>query len=372
MGPPTGTPVDVRIIGNDKVKVEALKKEIQYYLKTINGVFDIDDDEKEGKDEIKFIFDFNKMAQLGIDVATVSQTVRTAYEGMIATSIQTTESKLDFRVKIDDSYQKDRVFLENLLIPSLKYGRLVKLKEIADFATQKSKLSINHYNGDKVVTITANIQEGVNTSAIVMGMLKEKFSDVTKLYPGITLKYAGEAEETNETVGDLKIAFLLALVMIYFVLILLFKTLGQPLIVMITIPFGTIGAILAFLIHGVPFTFLGVIGIIGLSGVVVNDSIVMVDFINKAFKNLKENENVREIIAVGAKKRLRPVILTTLTTVVGLLPTAYGIGGYSGMLVPIVLAIAYGLLFASLLTLLFIPSLYLIRLDVINLFKKHK
>ena len=138
---------------------------------------------------------------------------------------------------------------------------------------------------------------------------------------------------------------------------------------MITIPFGIIGSFLAFVIHNVPFTFLGVIGIIGLTGVVVNDSIVMVDFINKSFREKKENKNIIKIIASGAKKRLRPVLLTTSTTVAGLLPTAYGLGGYNGLLVPITLAIAYGLLFATLLTLIFIPSLYFVRLDIIKFLK---
>ncbi len=153
------------------------------------------------------------------------------------------------------------------------------------------------------------------------------------------------------------------MVLIYFVLVLLFNNLGQPLIVMITVPFGVIGAMLTFVLHGVTLSFLGVIGIIGLSGVVVNDSIVMVDFINKLIKTAGDRNEFKTMVALGASKRLRPVVLTTLTTVAGLMPTVYGLGGYSGLLVPITMAMAYGLLFATTLTLFFIPSLYMVQLD---------
>lgn len=370
-GPPTGDPVDIKIIGNNKKDTNKVKKDIQTLLNKINGVIDIDDDQKEGKTEIIIDFDYNQMAKLGINVAMVAQTVRAAYEGVIASSIETTEKKLDFRVKIDDSFQKDKIFLENLLIPN-KLGRLIKLKEIAKFNQRKSKSSINHYNGDRVITITANILQGKTTPTKVINHIKEKYNVLQKTYPEVELKYGGEAKETQDTLKDLKFAFIIAVILIYFVLILLFKSATQPLIVMITIPFGIIGAMLALILHGIPLSFLAIIGIIGLSGVVVNDSVIMVDFINKVFKNNKDISKIKILIANGAKKRLRPVILTTLTTIAGLLPTAYGLGGDAGMLVPIVLSIAYGILFATTLTLIFIPSLYMIRIDIINLFNKFK
>jgi multidrug efflux pump subunit AcrB len=252
--------------------------------------------------------------------------------------------------------------------------RLIKLKEIANFSYHKSKIMTTHYNGDKMISITAKIKENKTTSANVINLVRNKFIDIEQKYPGVYLKFAGEAEKTEETLGDLVITFVVAVLLIYFVLILLFKSVGEPLIIMVTIPFGIIGSLLAFVTHNVSFTFLGIIGIIGLTGVVVNDSIVMVDFIKKSFNTRKKNINTIITIADGAKRRLRPVLMTTLTTVAGLLPTAYGIGGYNGMLVPITLAISYGILFASLLTLFFIPSLYLVRLDIIKfvkvLFKK--
>ncbi|MCK4798396.1 MAG: efflux RND transporter permease subunit, partial [Spirochaetes bacterium] len=251
LGPPTGDPVDIKIICNDMTLAMKIKNGIQDYLAQIDGVIDIDDDQKTGKDEIKIDFDYNKMAKLGLNVSTVAQTVRTAYEGVIATSIQATDNELDFRVKIDDSYQRDEKFLMNLLIPN-KYGRLIKLKDIAKFSLQKSKSIINHYDGDKVITITANIKEKKTTSQKVMKMVEQKFGNIKTEYPDVNIKFGGEAEETKETLRGLVVAFAIAIILIYFVLILLFKSFGQPILVMITIPFGIIGAMFGFITHGLP------------------------------------------------------------------------------------------------------------------------
>lgn len=365
MGPPTGDPVNIKIICNEKKEALRVKKEIQDYLATISGVIDIDDDQKTGKDEVKIDFDYNKMAKLGLNVSTVAQSVRTAYEGIIATSIQTTDSELDFRVKIDDYFQRNQKFLMNLLIPNM-HGRLIRLGDFTKFSLQQSKSTINHYDGDKVITVTANIEADKTTAQNVMKTVEQRFFNIKK-NPNVEIKYGGEAEETKDTLRDLVTAFGIAIILIYFVLILLFKSFGQPILVMITIPFGLIGALIGFVTHGLTLSFLGIIGIIGLSGVVVNDSVIMVDFINKVFRKNKDKTNIKKLIAQGARKRLRPVILTTLTTVAGLVPTIYGIGGYAGMLVPVVTPIAFGLLFATTLTLIFIPSLYLIRLDILNM-----
>jgi len=369
MGPPTGDPIDIKIIGNDIKQAVEVKNMLQKHLSSIDGVIDIDDDQKEGKKEILVNFDYDTMARLGVNVLQAATTIRAAYEGYIASYIQAAKSRLDFRVKIDDSYKKDEKFLSDLLIPN-KYGRLIKLGEIAAFSQKESKSSIIHYNGDKVITVTANIIPGKTTPVKVINNIKEEFKDISKKYPQIDLIYGGEAQETFDTFQDLVVTFIIAVILIYFVLVLLFRSIGQPLIVMITIPFGIIGAMLALIIHGITLSFLAIIGIIGLMGVVVNDSVIMVSFINEVFEKNKDKESIKNNITEGAKKRLRPVILTTLTTIAGLLPTAYGLGGEGGMLVPIVLSIAYGLLFATTLTLIFIPSLYLIRLDILGFINK--
>ena len=148
---------------------------------------------------------------------------------------------------------------------------------------------------------------------------------------------------------------------------MLFRSFSQPLIILAAVPFGLIGAFLAFVVHQVPLSFMGLVGIIGLSGVVVNDSIVMVDLINKLSSKLEPGTGktkALKMIIDGAEKRLRPVLLTTLTTVAALLPTVYGIGGDVSSLRPAVMALSYGILFATFLTLFLIPVLYAVLLDI--------
>jgi multidrug efflux pump subunit AcrB len=173
----------------------------------------------------------------------------------------------------------------------------------------------------------------------------------------------GEAQETEESMSGLFRTFVIAIVGIYFLLVLLFNSFTQPFLVMVAIPFGIIGVIIAFALHGAPLGFIGMLGVVGLIGVVVNDSLVLVDHVNQLRKE-RPNESVLELIAEGASNRMRPVLLTTLTTLSGLLPLAYGIGGTDPYMAPMALALGYGLLFATPLTLLLVPCLYMVFNDI--------
>ena len=372
IGPSPGSAVDIKIVGKDEEVKKKVQGEIEEYLATLPGVMDIDNDQKFGKEELKINFDYEKLAQFGLNVESVAQAVRTAYEGTVATTIQTTDQKLDFRVEIEDAYKRDIKFLKNLLIPNAQ-GRLIKLGQVAVISTQKGKSIINHYNGERVITITASVNKEMTTSTKITQLVKHRFKNIPKEYPGTFLQFKGEAEETEESLQRLIIAFIIAILLIYFLLILLFKSLGQPIIILLTIPFGIVGVLLAFKAHGMPLSFMGIIGMIGLTGVVVNDSVVMVSFINRVMKSDTGQGTKYYIqkITEGAKKRLRPIILTTLTTVAGLIPTVYGIGGDAKTLVPVVMAMAYGLLFATLLTLIFVPAIYMVSMDIRKLFLRN-
>jgi multidrug efflux pump subunit AcrB len=328
-------------------------------------VREIGNDQLEGKRELVLKFNYERLAALGLTVEDVANTVRIAYDGTVATSIQTTDQKLDFRVQVDDTFQIDEQFLLSLLILNAE-GRLIRLGQVASVVKKHGKANINHYDGTRAITVTADVDDEVITSTQVTNLVTEKFRDLPKRFSGTFLEVGGEAQETFASFGDLALAYSIAVVLIYLILILLFKSVTQPFFILVTIPFGVTGALVAFTAHSFPLTFMGVIGIIGLSGVVVNDSIVMVDFINRAFSgsSTSDKKEIIKIIATGAKRRLRPVILTTITTVAAVMPTVYGIGGYSQMIVPVVMAIAYGLLFATVITLVFTPSLYLVNVDI--------
>ncbi len=372
MGPPTGEAVNVKIKGNNMQSVRAAMQKVEELLRQIPGVKDIDNDLKLGKEELKVRLNYERLAQYGLTVAAVAQTIRTAYEGTVATYLQSAEEKIDFRVQVDEVYQRDRRFLEELKIPNAA-GKLITLSQIATIIPREGASVINHHKGNRVATVTADIDEKITTSSQVARKIKQRFAKVAGDFPGTYLGIGGEAKETKESLGGLIMAFLIALVMIYFILLLLFGSLSQPLLVVVAVPFGLIGALLSFTAHGIPLSFMGLVGMIGLSGVVVNDSVIMVNFINEIFRTRKSPGDLRSIIKIvsqGARQRLRPVILTTLTTVAALLPTVYGIGGNAKSLVPVVMAMAYGLVFATTVTLLLVPALYLVNGDMQKLFKK--
>ncbi|MFP4460302.1 MAG: efflux RND transporter permease subunit [Candidatus Zixiibacteriota bacterium] len=337
-------------------------------MKKVDGTYNIQDDIFKGKTEMKISFHYKELAKLGLTVQDVAQTVRTAYDGMIATSIETGDELLDFRVKVDDSFQKDKAYLLSLKIPN-KQNRLIRLGDVAYIIERKSMANIAHYEGERAISVNAKVDEDKITSAQANLMLQDYFETFNDNYPKAKLEFEGEAKQTKETLGDVAYSFGLAILLILFVLILLFKSPTQPLIIIAVVPFGIIGALVAFTLHGMPLSFMGIIGIVGLSGVVVNDSVIMIDLINTIFKNNKgDRKSVIENIVEGASERLRPVLLTTITTVAGLLPTVYGILGVSDMIAPVAMAMAYGLIFATTLTLLFIPSLYMVNNDIISLF----
>ncbi|MEI0610844.1 efflux RND transporter permease subunit [Brachyspira pilosicoli] len=360
-----GDPVDIRIVGNDTELAKKAKEDIKAYLATVPGVIDIDDDDKVGKEELRVMFDYDKIAELGVNVAGVANEVRTAYYGTEATYIQELENKLNFRVQFDDKYTYDTKYLENLLIPN-STGRLIYLKNLATIEKADGLATLKHYNGERTITITAGIEYGKNTSQQVMNAVREKYKDFSKNYRGLKLEFGGEAKETVKALKQLAFSFAMAFIFVYIVLLLQLNRFIQPIMIMIIIPFGLIGVLLGFAIHKMPLSFMGVVGIIGLAGVVVNNGIILVDLINKIIDEGVEGgkKGVAKAIVEGAKQRLRPVFLTTVTTVVGLLPTVYGIGGRADIIIPIVMALAYGLLFASLLTLIFLPCMFMVMFDL--------
>ncbi|WIH85306.1 efflux RND transporter permease subunit [Brachyspira pilosicoli] len=360
-----GKAVDVKIIGNDTEKVKEVKDKIKAHLLTLEGVVNYDDDDKIGMEELRVLFDYDRMSELGVNVAYAARELRAAYSGIVATSIQQFENKLDFRVRMDKKYTYDTNVLNNLYMPST-YGRLIQLKDIATIEVTNNQSSIRHYNGKKSITLTTDIVLGKTTAIRVTDSVQKFFDSISKDYPNITIEFGGEVKETKEPMKSIAYGYVVAIIAIYLILLLQFNKFIQPLMILGIIPFGVVGVILGFAAHRMPMSFVGAVGIVGLAGVVVNNGIIMVDLINRILEegNIQSKQDVFNAVVEGAGDRFRAIFLTTVTTIFGLLPTVYGIGGNADLIVPMVMAMAYGLLFASLLTLIFLPSLFMISVDL--------
>ena len=342
----------------------ALADSVFNYLSGINGVTDPDRDDKEGKEQIEISIRHDRLSRLGLSVADIARTVRTAYDGQVVTSVRYGEEEVDFRVMLQKYARRKLEYLQELSIPN-RTGRLIPLKEVAGFEQGASPSIFHHYDGERSITISADVQQDVVTPIEVMRDVEKHFAP-NRGFPGVKLVFGGEAQESEESLRGLFVAFGIAAFGIYFLLILLFNSVTQPLLVMMSIPFAIIGVIIAFALHGEVFSFLGLLGVVGMAGVVVNDSLVLVNYLNELYKSGK-NMDIPILVAKGTADRLRAVLLTTVTTAAGLLPLAYGIGGTDASMMPMALALGWGLLLATPLTLVLIPCLYLIGFDIRNL-----
>lgn len=368
-GPPVGKAVDIRVRGEEYGVINEIAAKIKKSLGGIDGVYDISDSYDLGSNEILIHIDEEKATAAYLTVGEIATTVRNALEGGIATTIRrsTAEDEIKVLVRLPKPQRDTMQVFNNLIIPN-KFGNLIPLKEISYVEEFKGLRSIGHLDGKRFVAVVGEVDNKKITPVQLNNLLLNELKDVTKDYPGYSLKFAGEQEETLESIHSLFAAFGIAVLLIFIILATQFNSLVQPPIVLLTIPFGLIGVIFAFLVHGKVLSFLAILGVVGLTGVVVNDSIVLVDFINKL---RREGTARRESIIQAGALRLRPVLVTTFTTVAGFSTVAYGIGGSDPFLKPMALAMAWGLIFATVLTLIVMPCFYAIADDISLKVVKH-
>jgi len=377
-GPEVGKPLEIRIRGNDNKKREDIIKKITQDLKEY-PIHEIDTDLKKGKKELRILPNYELIANAKLDVATIATTIRTAFDGYIVSYYQTPEEKIPFRVILDEKSKNFDNPLSGLYVKN-PYGTIIPIKSLVYEKMDVSNQNIYHFNGERTNTITANVDLTKTTPKDIFSKLKSKYQNFEKENPGFKLILGGEAEKSNFMFYRLITLLLLAILAIYFILVIQFNSFIQPLMVILSIPFGLLGITIAFAVQKLDLSMMSMVGIIGFTGVVVNDSLIMVYFIND-LKN-KKNINFKNAIIEGAKQRLRPIMLTTLTTVAGLFPTAYGLigrsdkyffsflGGFESFVSPMVMAMMWGLLVGTTATLIVIPVLYIINEDIHKFFRK--
>lgn len=367
-GPPVEPAVEMRVRGDNFDVLRRVSTEIKSYLADIDGVKDISDDFQPGKEEARIIVDEDKAYLMGLDLATIGYTIRYALDGGIASVIHDKGEEIDVRVKLKEEFSRDLEDIEDMKFRN-REGALVPFKNFGRIERTPGYSNINRYERKRSVTVSANVDEDVITSVEINQLLREKYKDFNQQYPGYVLDYSGEYEETQEQLVALAEAFLVAILLIYAILGALFRSFVRPLVVMIAVPFSFIGVVIGFFVAGEPLGLMAIIGTIGLTGIVVNDSLILVDFIITGQESGLER---REALLRAGSLRLRPVILTSMTTIFGLLPLALGLFGVSQFLTPVAVAIVWGLSFATALTLLLVPSIYAIVDDIAGVFRKEQ
>ncbi len=360
-GPPVGKPINVIYISDDDELRHKFEEETIAFLKNIKGVYAVESDNVSGKDELRLKLDYDQMGKLGLTAIDVARTVRAGFDGEVVTSIRKMGEEIDFRVKLEnpEKYAAEDV-LDLMVVNNL--GKLVPLRSFARFEEAVSPAVMHHYEGRRSVTISGEIDTNLITSSELNELVRKEFEPKAMSHAGFKMRLMGEQDKTEQSMESFYFALSVALVAIFFFLVVLFDSYSQPLLIMSAIPLGVIGVLITFMLHDLPIGFIALIGVLGLTGVVVNTSIVMISTINEECE--KEGGKSFKVIVDAAAIRLRPVILTTVTTVVGLLPTAYGIGGDLPFIRPMVLAMAWGLVFATFISLVFVPLIYSLQSKV--------
>jgi multidrug efflux pump subunit AcrB len=369
-GAPTGRDLELRIKGDNLERLQYIGDIVKNKLTELPGVSDIEDSFKPGKKEVRILPKQEKLGLYGLTVSQLASVVRTAsYGSTVSIYRGGGVEENDIILKAKEDQINDLEDLKYLKIRT-NSGSLVQLSELADLELNSGLAEIEHRDRKRIITITANNafyeengkMKKRTSSEIVSYLVGDKFgknkgvlADFEKRFPGYQIEFGGIVEQQKKSYSSLLMGFLVALLLIYTILAAQFKSYVQPLIVMITIPFGFVGVVLGLVLTGLPFSLNALISFIGLSGVVVNAALIMVDFINR--EREKGVDRWHSLINAGAV-RLRPIILTTVTTISGLLPMVFSTASASQNWRPMAVCMSFGLAFATVITLFIIPCIY--------------
>jgi multidrug efflux pump subunit AcrB len=359
-GPPVGNAIEATFRSNSEADLNKMTNIIVSELKMKEGIENLKVNDVVGDDEIFIDINYSLASRLGIDVNSIGSTIRAAVSGKRISNVTLDNKEVNLIVRLKENYRTTIEDLEKIVIYGPK-GNLVKIGDLADLRVEKGTPHIKRFDFKREKTLTGDVDITKITSGVANKMLLGIFERNKKDIPGISLVFGGAQESTNESMTSLFSALKLSLIGIFALLVFLFKSYLRPVIIMTTIPLGLLGFSIAFYLHGRPISFLALIGIIGLGGIIVNSGIVLISFIEEM---REEGQLSLDAILVKASgMRLRAVMVTSLTTISGLFPTAYGIGGNDALLIPMTLAMAWGLTSGTILTLIWVPAAYAILED---------
>jgi multidrug efflux pump subunit AcrB len=350
-GPP-GRDITVRLTGIDANELKSAALELSEALKGISGVTEVEDDLAYGREQL--IYSLTPAGEtLGLTTAELGRQLRTAFDGRLIQIFQDGPEEVEVRIKLSEAERSGSAILHRLNI-RLPNGDFAPLSSVAQWDSQRGFEILRHAEGELAVEVTADVDTHIANVDLINASLE------TKTLPDLAAKYRvhysfeGRSADQRETMQDMKKGMMLGLVLIYLVLAWVFASYAWPLVVMSAIPFGLVGALFGHWMLDIQVTILSMFGLFGLSGIVVNDSIILVTFYQQL---RKKGLGVRQALEDAACQRLRAVLLTSLTTIAGLTPLLFETSLQAQFLIPMATSIAFGLAFATVLILLFIPAL---------------
>lgn len=355
-----GSPIAIEVKENNDAKRAKVLDKLKLELEKISDLKNVEIEQPLVKESYQLDLNKSEAISLGINPAEIATSLRSYIQGSILYRINNGEEEVDVRLTTPDTSKEsiEKILQmkisnqENYFVP---IGQLVTMNKVS------RPTSINRVNFKRASSIYADMDQSAKKTPLEIATYLEEnvFPKILRESPSTIFNFRGEIEDSRESSSDFSLAIWMVVILIYLLLVFLFSSLTLPLVIATALPFGAVGVVWAFLGHGLDrYGFFAVIGTLGMLGVVVNDSIVLVDkFESELLGKFNLQDYIGRIIST-AKSRLRPVILTTLTTVAGVFPTAYGLGGYDSMLADMMLAMGWGLLFGTAITLVIVPIFY--------------
>ncbi len=358
-GGPGGAEIEIEVTGEDINRVLTAVDTLKNELARQRGVYDIDDDHEQGRRELQIEL-LESARPLGLTTRSLATEVRGAFYGLEARTLQRDREDVDIRVRFPEERRRHIHELEAMRIAT-PAGFMVPLGEVARVTDSTGTASIRRIDQRRSVVVTADVDQNANNAEEIIRAFGPLVSDLERDLPGVRIDFAGNKREASKSLGSLRRDFLIAVLLIFVMLAGLFKSYTQPLVVLAAVPFGATGAIVGHWVMGYPLTILSMIGMVALTGIVVNDALILVDFVNK---NCARGLSKFEAVVNAGRRRLRPILLTSLTTILGLAPLMTETSFQARYLIPMAISISFGLAFATLLTLIVVPALYLILEDL--------
>ena len=351
-----GRPISIAMYGNDEAKIEVLTQKVREYLKSYPGVFDIQDNISNGKEELQL--KLTPLAHsLGLSQINIASQVRQAIYGFEAQRIQRGYDEIKVMVRYPLQNRSSVADVASIAINTRDSLNTIPLSELATLSPSNSPISIYRDQQRRAITVSADIDADAYDVNIIRADLRIFLEQLFEFETDIVYNMDGQAETQQETTEGFLLGFVFVIIAIYALLAIPFKSFGQPLVVMSIIPLAIVGAILGHYIMDLSFSMLSIMGILGLTGIVVNDSLVLVDYINQ---QRSKGMELMEAVLTAGETRFRPVMLTSLTTFAGLLPLMLNQSTQAQALIPMAVSLGFGIIFATVITLVITPVNYLL------------
>lgn len=355
-GPPKGKAIEIDISGDSLDELKLVSEQVRKKLSEIDGVIASEIDFEAGKKQILAKVNDAESKRLGVSTIAVASELRRAFAKDSVSEIRESDEDIQIKLMLDIPYENKLDVLSKLYVKNNR-GQNITLGKVVDFGEAPGAFVIRRTNRKRIFSVSGTLDKKKLTPTSVAEKMKPEVKKIMENYPDLSYEFGGENKNTKESMGRLIRAAGIALVCIFFVLVVMFGSFGAPFVIMSAIPLGMIGVVWSFYAFDLALGFMATMGMVALVGVVVNDSIVLVNFI---IKQIDKGLPIIDAVRAACVSRLRPVFLTTITTVAGLLPIAHAPGG-DPFLKPMALSFAYGLMFATFVTLVFVPSFFIVR-----------